>query len=308
MDWTNQKEVAAFLSDLLGDCDIALALALRTGCRGEESALLERVLCQDVDRAGESGGPEIRQGVARERVPSIHDPEVRHGRKSTGKNYTGHKAHIGVADSGVVTHIDVTKPSTSEGSKVAEAVRGTEDSTGSEVDEVLGDCAYSSRTAIEQAAEVGVPIKSKMPSPPKGRFGPGDFKVSEDRRSATCPAGVKSVKTGKSNDDYLIEWSEEACGDCPFRKQCTRARRRTLRVPPNFHDRRARERYARSSEGKRHLRLRVVVEHAIGRLKNLGAKQARYFGRRKTKVQWVLTAAVANLSLAWEVGKAAVAA
>jgi len=308
VDWTNREEVAAFLADLLGDCDVALALAERTGCSGEESTLLERVLCQDVDREGQSGGPEIRQGVTKGRVPSVHDPEVRHGHKSSGKNYTGHKAHVGVADSGVVTYVDVTKPSTPEGSKVAEAVGGTEDRTGCEVDEVLGDCAYSSRTAIEQAADVGVPIKSKMPSPPKGRFGPGDFEVSEDRRSATCPAGVESAKAGRSKDHYLLEWSEEACGACPLRESCTRVRRRTLRVPPNFHDRRARERYARSSEGKQHLRLRVVVEHAIGRLKNLGAKQARYFGRRKTQVQWVLTATVANLSLAWEVGRAGVAA
>jgi len=307
VDWTNREEVAAFLAELLADCDVALALAEREGCSGEEVTLLERVISQDVDREGKDGGPEIRRGVARERVPSVHDPEMRHGHKSSGKNYSGHKAHVGVADSGVVTHVDVTAPSRPEGSKVAEAVRETEGSTDCKVDEVLGDCAYSSRESVRQAAEVGVPIKSKMPSPPKGRFGPRDFEVSEDRRSAICPAGVESVKAGRSNDDFLVEWPEEACGDCRFREQCTKASRRTLRVTPDFHDRRARERYARSLEGKQHLRLRVVVEHAIGRLKNLGAKQARYFGRRKTGVQWTLTAAVANLSLAWEVGKVVVA-
>jgi hypothetical protein len=47
------------------------------------------------------------------------------------------------------------------------------------------------------------------------------------------------------------------------------------------------------------LRKRVVVEHAIGRLKNLGAGTARYFGRAKTKAQWLWTAAAANLSLIW---------
>ncbi len=308
IDWTNREEVAAFLADLLGDCDVALALAERTGCRGEESILLERVLCQDVDREGDSGGPEIRQGVAKDRVPSVHDPEVRHGHKSSGKNYTGHKAHVAVADSGVVTHVDVTKPSTPEGAKVAEAVRETEDNTGCEVDEVLGDCAYSTRESIRQAEEVGVPIKSKMPSPPKGRFGAGDFEVSADRCSATCPGGVQSAKVRRNKDAYLHEWPEEQCRVCPLRDRCTRARRRTLLVPVDFHERRAKERYARSTEGKHHLRLRMVVEHAIGRLKNLGARQARYFGRRKTRVQWVLAAAVANLSLAWEVGKVVVAA
>src|SRR5690606_22180360 len=40
-------------------------------------------------------------------------------------------------------------------------------------------------------------------------------------------------------------------------------------------------------------------QHAIGRLKNLGAGVARCFGRAKTKVEWMWYAAVANLSLAW---------
>jgi hypothetical protein len=42
-----------------------------------------------------------------------------------------------------------------------------------------------------------------------------------------------------------------------------------------------------------------VVEHAIGRIKYLGAGTARYFGRTKTKAQWLWTAAVVNLSLTW---------
>jgi hypothetical protein len=163
VDWTNREEVTSFLADLLADCDVALALAERTGCRGEESTLLERVLCQDVDREGEGGGPEIRQGVCRERVPSVHDPEMRHGHKSSGKKYTGHKAHVAVADSGVVTYVEVTKPSTPEGSKVLEAVQETEEHTGCEVDEILGDCAYSSRKSIHQAEEVGGTLRYLSP-------------------------------------------------------------------------------------------------------------------------------------------------
>jgi len=70
-------------------------------------------------------------------------------------------------------------------------------------------------------------------------------------------------------------------------------------VRPDFHGRRERERWAESQEGRELLRKRVVVEHAIGRLKNLGAGTARYFGRAKTEAQWLWTAAVVNLSLIW---------
>jgi len=47
------------------------------------------------------------------------------------------------------------------------------------------------------------------------------------------------------------------------------------------------------------LRQRIAVEHGFGRLKNLGAGAARYFGRAKTQTQWLWTAAAANLSIVW---------
>jgi hypothetical protein len=60
-----------------------------------------------------------------------------------------------------------------------------------------------------------------------------------------------------------------------------------------------RRQWAKSHEARDKLRQRVSVEHAIGRLKNLGAGQARYMGRDKTKAQSMWTAAVSNLSLIW---------
>ena len=42
---------------------------------------------------------------------------------------------------------------------------------------------------------------------------------------------------------------------------------------------------------------RVVVEHRLARLVQLGIRQSRYFGRAKTKFQLYLAATVANLTL-----------
>ena len=42
---------------------------------------------------------------------------------------------------------------------------------------------------------------------------------------------------------------------------------------------------------------RVVAEHRLARLTQLGIRQARYFGRVKTKFQLYLAATVANLTL-----------
>ena len=42
---------------------------------------------------------------------------------------------------------------------------------------------------------------------------------------------------------------------------------------------------------------RVVVEHRLARLVQLGLRQARYFGRTKTLFQLLMAATVANLTL-----------
>lgn len=56
---------------------------------------LSQVLLQDIDRDDEDG-PTLHDGVAKGRMPSAHDPEVRHGHKSASKRFDGHKAQIAV--------------------------------------------------------------------------------------------------------------------------------------------------------------------------------------------------------------------
>ncbi len=304
VEWNDKQSVSQFLDGLLEDCDRTVKLIKEAGCASDEATLLRKIVAQDVDRGDEQEGPKIRQGVAKDRTVSVTDPEMRHGRKSSGKTFNGHKVHTAVAvGSGVITAIEVTAPSTSDGSQVGELVRQTTETTGCDVYVGLGDCAYSTREALRQAAEANVEMITKMPAGKKGQYGAGDFEVSEDRQSARCPGGHASAKQGKRSEKGLefIEhvWSPEHCGRCPLRKACTQAKSRSLRVHADFHDRRGREQFARTAEGRAALRSRTVVEHSLGRLKNVGAGTARYFGRLKTEVQWQWSAALVNLHLVW---------
>ena len=52
-----------------------------------------------------------------------------------------------------------------------------------------------------------------------------------------------------------------------------------------------------SADYDEYRQLRVVVEHRLARLEQLGIRQARYFGRVKTKFQLYRAATVANLTL-----------
>ena len=309
VDWSDAEAVNGFLGGLLEDCDRAVALAEAEGTALEEVALLRKVLAQDVDPESPDGHPRLRQGVAKGRTISIHDPEMRHGHKSHGRLYSGHKGHMAVeTTSGVITAVAMTAPGESDGSQVHELLEETERTTKREVTVALGDTAYGTRPAQEQARTAGVELKTKMSLKRRGgRFVASDFEVSRDRQQAQCPAGHPSARRRCRRDAILHGWDPEVCARCALRERCTIGRHRTLTVRTDFHDRRAREQWSRTPEGQRLLRQRMVVEHGFGRMKHRGAGAARCFGRAKTKDQWSWTAAVVNLSLIWsrEVEKAA---
>lgn len=299
VDWNDAEAVSAFLGGLLADSERAVALAEQAGCATEEVALLRKVIAQDVE-PDPGGGVRLREGVTPDRTVSVHDPEMRHGHKSNGKVYSGHKMSLAVElTSGVITSVDVTAPADPDGAQVRSLVERTEELTGCPVDHALGDTAYSTRTALAQAKEARVALLTKMPSAPKARYGPSAFRVSRGGTRAVCPAGKRSLTVVRRAEGDLHQWSPPTCGSCPLKSACTRAAARSLLVPPDFHERRRRERYANSEHGRRRLRQRVAVEHGIGRLKHLGAGAARSCGRAKTRAQLLWTAAVANLSLAW---------
>ena len=53
-------------------------------------------------------GVSLRDGVSRDRMMSVHDPEMRHGHKSSSRRFDGHKAAIVVdTDSQLITAVEV---------------------------------------------------------------------------------------------------------------------------------------------------------------------------------------------------------
>ena len=299
VDWDSQEDVSRFLEGILEECEQAVNLGEDAECAGDEIWLLKKIIEQDIEQ-DEAGTSKLGKGVAKDRNPSVTDPDMRHGRKSSGKAFNGHKAHVAVDEtSGVILAVEVSSPGEADGEKVSDLIEQSKENTGREVSGAVGDCAYGSATAQAQAESQGIELDSKMPSPPKGKFGPGAFKVSDDGQTATCPAGHPSMKQYQAKEGTLHIWSPDLCEECPLKPKCTKAAKRQLIVRQDFHSRRQRESWARSEEGRMVLRKRVIVEHAIGRIKNLGAGTARYFGQAKTKTQWLWTAAVANLSLIW---------
>ena len=321
IDWSDKRARSALLSLIVADADRLLELSRQAqGELGEDSAerqrivaaaeLLGQLLLQDVERAGD--GVSLRDGVSRDRMMSVHDPEMRHGHKSSSRRFDGHKAAIVVdTDSQLITAVDVLPGNAPDNLGALELVEQSEANTGVPVEESMGDAAYGDGDTRQSFADAGRTLIARVPGRPnRAHFPKEDFRIDLEAGSCTCPAGnvTRTIlpagrgtnSAGRIYQRVAFRFDAAVCGVCPLRSQCVAAAPgtgRTVRLHPQealLQQARALQQSEAFSEYRQR---RVVVEHRLARLVQLGIRQARYFGRSKTKFQLYLAATVANLTL-----------
>ena len=334
IDWSDRKARRKLLGEIVADADRLLELAQQAWVElPEDSAqrqsivdgaeLLGQLLLQDVERKSGDGdvdahadaaddGVSIRDGVSKYRMLSVHDPELRHGHKSSRRRFNGHKAAIVVdTDSQLITAVDVLPGNAPDNLGALELVEQSEASTGSVVEEAMGDAADGDGGTRQTFADAGRRLVAKVPGrPDRKHFPQNDFHLDLAAGSCTCPAGQVTrtiVPAGKRTDRagrvyrlQAFQFDGAVCGVCPLRPQCIAAQgrkgRRVLIHPQEGMLQQARA-LQQSADYDEYRARRVVVEHRLARLVQLGIRQARYFGRVKTKFQLYLAATMANLTL-----------
>jgi len=317
IDWGNDQERQAFLQKIVADADRLVELARRAqGGFAVDSAerqqiveaaeLLGKLLLQDVERKEE--GPTLKEGVSRDRIVSVHDPEMRHGRKSRAKRFDGHKAAVGAdTDSQLITAVGVLPGNSSDNVGALELVEQSEETTGVQVEETIGDTVYGDGATRKAFADAGRTLIATVPARPnKAHFPKEDFHIDLEALSCRCPAGqvtytlrwVKTLADGQSRRSFVFD--DRVCRGCELRPQCVASKKGKGRTV-SLHPQEALLQHARAlqhSEAFREYRVRrQVAEHRLARLVQLGVRQARYFGRAKTLFQLSMAATVANLTL-----------
>ena len=144
-EWAQAR--APLLAGIVADADQLLELSRQAqGELPEDSdereqivaaaELLGRLLVQDVERA--EGGVSLKDGVSRDRMMSVHDPEMRHGHKSSSRRFDGNKAAI-VVDTGsqLITAVDVLPGNAPDNLGALELVEQSEANTGVPVEEAM---------------------------------------------------------------------------------------------------------------------------------------------------------------------------
>ncbi len=312
VDWDNPSGRRAFLAGIVADADRLLKIAGQRATEfgegswearwlGKAGELLRALLLQDIERDGE--GPRLRQGTARDRIVSAHDPEMRHGHKSRQRRFDGYKAAVAVeVDSQLITAATVLPANAGDGEGALALVEASEANTASEVETAIGDCAYGGGELRQEFAESGRSLVARVPAQSnRGYFTKDAFQIDVAGERCTCPAGHTTTRCwqkGKGHSEFRFDAA--LCGVCPLRPSCTPAgtgHGRTVALLAQEALLQAARAYQATVEGREDLRQRQVVEHRIARLVQLGVRQARYFGRKKTIFQLLLAAATANLTL-----------
>lgn len=322
LDWSDPEARQRFLAEIVADARrllrLAGAAASADPCEKIRPAaqLLEALLLQDVveqpapvspaPAPGEPPEPpsaQLKQGTSRDRMPSASDPEQRHGRKSQSQRFNGHKARVAAdTESQIILEVEVLPGNAGDAEGALQQVERVEENSGQAVAETIGDCAFGSGQTRQQFAAAGRELVAQAPQEGKngGRFPKSLFMIDLEQGRVTCPAGEVSEKFTRGRDGGQLFHFGQRCQGCRLRAQCTRAKQgRQIRVHPQERLLRAARARQQTPEGKAQLRRRVVVEHCLARLGQLGIGQARYRGRRQTLFQLLMAATVANLRWTW---------
>ena len=214
-------------------------------------------------------------------------------------------------DTQLITAVEVLPGNAPDNSGALELVEQSETNTGVPVEEAMGDAAYGDGDTRQDFADAGRTLTARVPGrPDRKHFPKEDFHIDIEAGSCTCPAGnvtrrirslgTRTTATGRTHQLKAFQFDGAVCGVCPLRTQCVAAATGTGRTV-QLHPQEALLQQARALQQSEafgeYRQRRVVVEHRLARLVQLGIRQSRYFGRAKTKFQLYLAATVANLTL-----------
>lgn len=313
IDWSDPQAREELLSQIVADARDLLQRAQGRSVPVREAAkLLSSLLLQDVQQTESADGPkaQIREGTAKGRIPSVADPQMRHGHKSKKKLFCGHKAAIVAdTDSQIILAAELLAGDAPDREGALALVEQAEENTGQTVCQTLADCAYGdgeTRQAFEDAGRV---LHAKVAKEPDrgGLFPKSAFRIDADAGTCTCPEGQTTRLSMRYRGGGRVFYFGRVCAGCPMKAGCIRVdeqagvsrKGRSVAMHPQEALLSAARASQRTPEGLALLRQRVVVEHRLARLGQLGVGQARYRGRTKSRFQLLMAATVANLRRTW---------
>jgi len=311
INWEDKKEREELLSLLVADAREVLSSIdpknKELDPKLQDAAnLLAKIVSQDTEK-DEQGKPKIKRGVAKDRIISTTDPEMRHGRKSSAGKFNGYKTHATKdVDSDIITNVDVSAGNCPDGDMAEPLIDEQEKEDTIKTKSLTGDGAYGSGKMRKKMDEKEIELISKAPAPKDtGKINKEEFEVDLEKEKVTCPEGKTTTKCNRSKNAEgeparTFVFPKEVCDTCPRKSNCTSAKNtgRTINVGPyEEYLREARVRQKTEEFKKIYNERRPPIEAKIAELIYHGLRKTRYKGKRKSRLQALFIAAVVNFKL-----------
>jgi transposase len=304
-DWRSKPARERMLSEVATDAERALRAVEEADLLGAEAVaeahrLLREIVGQDfvVD---EDDVPRLRRGVAPGRILSVHDPEMRHGRKSSATTFDGFKLHAaGPAGAPLISAVEVGPAGEHDGRHAPALI--DQQPAPLRPERILGDTAYGDQATREALAARGVDVLAPVPEPAprEGRLPKSAFAVDLRAATVTCPAGQLAPIPARPqrSGERVVSFAGAVCAACPLKARCCPGPSgRQVRLGRREDLAQAGRRALADPERREHLRrTRPRLERLLGLLAHrYHARKSRYFGRRKALLQAAWSAALVNL-------------
>ena len=307
IDWSDPQQRTTQLQVLFDDAEAVLALAAEHIEDDEVRYLgwlLTKILGDDL-AVDDQGQAQIEKGTAPERIISLTDPQMRHGRKSRAHLFNGFKVSVSTDQhSEMILDIADVTASGSDGAHLLPTIKRVEEQAEVTVGQAIGDGAYGSgpnRAACEQDPDHTVDLVSPLARPSDPEVHKSAFQIDLEAHQATCPQGhtVMGRPSGKEDGQptWLYTFPRATCEACPLFERCVRSKQtgRTVRTGAYEAYLQAARLRQETEEFDQLYRLRPAVERKIAELVQCGIRETRYVGEAKRQLQRLWTGAAVNL-------------
>ena len=155
------------------------------------------------------------------------DSDARIGHKAADTEFFGYKGHLAVTPERIVVAATMTSGEKGDGPELPELIRKAKENI-PDLEEVVGDGAYSGQNNLECAEREGVELVAKLhPIVARGTRENDAFSFNKDAGMMVCPAGHMAVMkvhhkaTGKSkNERFTYHFDILKCRRCKHAALC----------------------------------------------------------------------------------------
>lgn len=305
IEWADPAARAAQLKVLVQDAEAVLDLALEQADDPEVRAaawLLTKILGDDVTTDG-TGQPQIGEGTASDRIVSLTDIEMRHGRKSAAQRFDGRKWQVAEEPtSELLVAVEPVPANVSDGRDLLPVIDQVENQADVTVERVIADGAYGTGNNRADCLARDIDLVSPLAVPANPDLAKTAFTIDLAAGTVTCPHGQTTSHQRSSHDDFgrrvpAFFFERATCEACPLFARCVHSQAHGRSIVLNYHEallQAARQRQA-TPEFKAIYHQRPAVERKVAELAQHGAKLARYLRVAKNLLQAQWTGAVINL-------------